>query len=139
MNVDTEPTPPAPTPSPSRLFSDITADDYAGWVKQAEALSTPAMTCDADDVILAAHLLSFGEHVLKTGDASLRTSAMRKLYSQTPVGLRSLVCLAKLLRRTCPDATGEDLVRAGLDLTTTLTTVLVAVAPDVKRPKHPKG
>ena len=128
-------TPPAAS---APLFPDISEADYAGWAEQAKHLSTESMLCDADDVILAAHLLSMGEHVL--ANESLRTSAMRRLFDKAnPVGLRSLVLLAKMLRRLCPEATGDDLARAGLDLTTTLSTVLVTVAPDRKAFKHPKG
>jgi hypothetical protein len=138
MNIEPE----TPTPAgPSALFPDITLADYAGWVEQAKALSTPSLTCDADDVILAAHLLGVGEHIVQTGDPGLRTSAVRKLFnSKDPIGLRSLVCLAKFLRRQCPvGSTGFDLACAGQDMVTTLTTVLVTVAPDRKAMKHPKG
>lgn len=145
---DFVPAPATPLPT-SAMFPTISPEDYAGWTEQAKALSTPELKCDADDAILAAHLLGFGEHILKTGDASVRTAAMKRLFAgTTPTSLRALVLLAQAIRKLQREALspsdpaaapGEQLALMGMHLTSALATVLVAVAPDVKRAKHPKG
>jgi hypothetical protein len=147
--TDADTTPAAATlVPPSELFPSISPDDYAGWIEQAAALSTPDLRCDADDVILAAHLLGFGEHILLTGEpATVRTAAMRRLFAGNPTSLRALIIVAQAIRKLQRDAVppdptqplGEHLAVLGMQLTAALTTVLVTVAPDVKRPKHPKG
>jgi hypothetical protein len=125
------------TPSCSQLLPDVDAETYAQAQAIAASLSTGDMSCDADDVLLAGYLMNFGQHVMQAPDNA--TQVMRKLFGESShVGQRSLVGLARSIRKM---HSGElPIEQACLDFVTTLSAVLVVVAPD-RKPlgKHGRG
>ncbi len=136
MNTETPPTP--REPGPSALFPDIAAEHYADAVTHAAAVSTEAMPCDADDVLLAAVLSRLGGDMLD-GQAGLRTKATVKLFDPRDVpSQRCMISFAKMLRKIA-EPTPAAIEAAVMAFVPSLLSVLITVAPDKKKLKHPHG
>lgn len=132
LTIPTEP----PEPPRSLLFPDLAPEDFVEAQRLAAALAVPTMPCDADDVLLAMHLIGVAKHMLANG---FKSQAFARLADDTSIAAqRANVALAKMLRRFCGDDPAITLP-AALDLVKTLAVVLSVAAPDKRKPKHPGG
>jgi hypothetical protein len=135
--VNTETTTP-PEPGPSALFPDIAPEYYADAAKHAAVVSTEAMPCDADDVLLAAVLSRLGGDMIES-QAGLRTKAITKLFDPRDVpSQRVMISLAKMLR-TIAAPTPAAIEAAVLAFVPAIVSTLFVVAPDKRKVKHIHG
>lgn len=123
-----------PTEPPrSLLFPDLSAEDVAEASRLAVALSVPSMQCDADDVLLAMHLIGVEKHMLASG---LKSPALARLSGENVAAQRANIALAKMLRRL---SSTDVVTEQALDLVKTLAVVLSVAAPDKRKPKAQGG
>ena len=126
------------TPQPtSALFPDVAPEHYADAAAHAAAVSTEALTCDADDVLLAAVLSRLGGDMIES-QPGLRTKAIIKLFDPRDIpAQRCMIGLAKMLRQVAAP-TPAAIEAAVMAFVPAMVSTLFVVAPDKKKMKHPR-
>jgi hypothetical protein len=105
-------------PGPSALFPDIAPEHYADAAAHALAISTDALPCDADDVLLA---------------------AINKLFDPRDIAAqRCMISMAKMLRKIA-EPTPAAIESAVMAFVPAMVSTLFVVAPDKRKVKHVHG